>query len=1020
MGETKFQQLISKVVGIDLGAANSAVAVMNPTDTDIIIHRDQLGKETTPSYVWKDPNTNEVLVGDRALRHIGTTPEPVRWIKQSMGKKTKVMLSDEEISPERFSAYILEEMKRQIETEVSTFNTNDTSWIVDRAIITVPVYFDPPQIDVIRKAAELAGLEVVELLYEPAAVAHYYCWKTGTQNGIFLVYDLGSASFTASVLRVTEGVLEVLGFSGNTHLGGDNLDAALARNLQERLLREAYALELNVDEDPEDEQSFELLKFLAESVKKALSTSEEYLLRDTNTLKDKKGKPVIIEALYRRLDFEELVRPIVARTIPYCFEALEKAREKTGVTLADVDAVILSGGCTHIPLVREMVRRALCADSSAGEPRAKCSEPVYEKVDTIVALGAAIRAAAVGGLAVYDPERTIKAFFNSLRLETKEILVTGKLVTMNSNLSLPKRKIRIRISELEHESEAVVGEDGHFRLKVKPPVDDKSNRLEFEVIDNRRKTAFQVRLAIHTSPNGYKLIPVGKNWGSGWITVLSDDSDPGYIRTELDLPLLNRYFSLPISDWVISNKKEDNKDERTDSLKLLLQSDSFLRSDWVVTQSTTGTSPDTPISLTIPERIGPYKILDELGRGAFTVVCLAEDSSSLINRKVALKIPFQKKKNDESWIALLKREIAIWRELSKAHHRNILYLEDVKQIDNFLIFVTEYMDGGNLAVNFKGLTPSKRVSMVILTLEQICEGLTFAHRRHKPIVHGDIKPQNILVSKDLHRVKLGDFGLSFFSESSSHTHTDSRRIEIVGTQMFLAPESFDGVKSTQTDIYALGVTLYYLLTGELPFRRFIRGHFPTKSNPETREELKRVKKERENFKVQLCNSYPEIPRWLEEAVQRCMAPDPASRFQDAGEFLEFLLPYVNPSKAQKIVLTALGNMEGQFIDYDLEIKGVKSPEILKVPVTRGTISGLYEKWNQIGHLAIVRTQKISEGLPTEETDKEIEELLDDVSKTGGDLILDVPVKKKLQGQEYASLWLLHDPRLAAIPWNFFG
>jgi molecular chaperone DnaK len=415
------KQIVSKAIGIDLGTTNSVVAVMNPTDTDIIIHRDAIAKrETTPSCVWKDPKTGEIVVGHKAFRRVGTSPSPIRAIKRLMGTQTKVLLTDEEVTPEQVSAWVLGEMKRQIEEDVARFSTDSTKWIVDRAIITVPAYFDMAQIDATRKAGEMAGLQVLDLLHEPTAAACYHCFRNGTQNGVFLVYHFGGGTFDVTVLRYTAGVFEVLGISGNNRLGGDDIDAALAENIQERLLREGYALELDVKNDPEDRLRFDKLKFLAEGVKKALSTSGEFLLRDTGTLQDKEGNPAIIEEIFERSEVEEIIKPIVERTIPYCFEALERTEERAGVKLADIDAIILAGGSTHIPLVREMVRQNLCADPTsmelvvderANQPRAKCVKPVYEKVDTIVALGTAIRAAAVGGLAIYNPERTVRVSF---------------------------------------------------------------------------------------------------------------------------------------------------------------------------------------------------------------------------------------------------------------------------------------------------------------------------------------------------------------------------------------------------------------------------------------------------------------------------------------------------------------------------------------------------------------------------------------------------------------------------------
>src|SRR2546430_2753950 len=137
-------QIFSKAVGIDLGTTNSAVAVMNRTDTDIVIHRENRHTTTTPSCVWKDPRSGEIVVGRMAFRRVGSVPEPIRSIKRLMGHRTTVSVTDEEMTPEQVSALILTEMKRQIEQDLAAWNSPTTSWIADRAIVTVPAYFDHP------------------------------------------------------------------------------------------------------------------------------------------------------------------------------------------------------------------------------------------------------------------------------------------------------------------------------------------------------------------------------------------------------------------------------------------------------------------------------------------------------------------------------------------------------------------------------------------------------------------------------------------------------------------------------------------------------------------------------------------------------------------------------------------------------------------------------------------------------------------------------------------------------------
>jgi molecular chaperone DnaK len=492
------KQYVSKAIGIDLGTTNSVVTIMNSADTDIIIHRDPNTKrETTPSCVWKEPRSGQVFVGSKARSRIGSRPAPITSIKRSMGRQTKVLLTNEQVSPEQVSAYILSEMKRQIEEDVARLNTNVDEWLVDRAVITVPAYFDMPQIEATRKAGELAGLQVSELLHEPTAAACYHCWSTGTQNGLFLVYDFGGGTFDVSVLRCTEGAFEVLGISGDAWLGGDDIDTALAELLHKQLLAAGWDLELDIKNDEEDKLRFDILKVLMEGVKKALSTRDEFVLRDMVSLVDKAGNRVEIDSPFTRSEIEAVMRPIVERTLPYCFQAIEIAQQKAGVTLADVDAVILAGGSTHSSLVREMVRQALCAASTAQGSRAKCTEPFYEKVDTIVALGAAIRAAMVGSVAVYNPERTVRVSFNgSAATNRKYTHIGGQVESLVPTVDLKGAVVRLSIPVLDFDDEEELSESGMFGFKRIPLQPSSENLLTFEVFDKNSLVLAKINRAI--------------------------------------------------------------------------------------------------------------------------------------------------------------------------------------------------------------------------------------------------------------------------------------------------------------------------------------------------------------------------------------------------------------------------------------------------------------------------------------------------------------------------------------------
>lgn len=497
------QQTFSKAVGIDLGTTNSAVAIMNRTDNEVVIHRETRHTLTTPSCVWKDPRAGEIVVGRMAARRVGTAPEPVRSVKRLMGRSTTVRVTDEDMTPEQVSAHILAEMKRQIEQDVAEWHTPDARWQVDRAIVTVPAYFDHPNIEATRRAAELAGLEVLDLLHEPTAAACHHCWSTRTTSGTFLVYDFGGGTFDVSIVRCTAGTFEVLGISGNNLLGGDNIDQAMAARIQEHLIDDGYAFDLDLDGDPEDRIRYGRLRSLAEGVKKALSTQEEFMLSDVGTLRDKNGEPVVLDRLLDRSDFEEVARPWVGRTITYCHEAIALATKEAGITLADIDQIILAGGSTHMPLVRELVTEELCAG-------ARCAAPVYDKVDTNVALGAAIRASAAGGLVAHDQDRRVRATFRGTGATgSTNARTAGRVEALVGSVDLSGGHIRLNTSEYEDETD--LADNGAFAFSHIPIQPDAESRLTFEVYDGAGERVATIRRSLsHTrdlAPNGHDTTP---------------------------------------------------------------------------------------------------------------------------------------------------------------------------------------------------------------------------------------------------------------------------------------------------------------------------------------------------------------------------------------------------------------------------------------------------------------------------------------------------------------------------------
>ncbi len=434
--------IITRTIGIDLGTTNSAVALLELNEQDLLLCRDEQSRSTTPSCVWFNPRNGEIQVGHRAYVRRGSIPEPVTSIKRSMGTQITVNLGDDKYTPSQISALILQELKRQISNELQSRSVDGVEYEVKRAVITIPAYFSLSAIDATREAGQIAGLEVVELLHEPTAAAIYYSWKYDLGDGVYMVYDLGGGTFDVSVLRRTAGEFLVLGVSGDNFLGGDDLDRRLAEHLRGLLVADGYEMDLDPNSDPEDLLRFNQLMALAERAKKELSTKDEIVLRDQGSIRDKSGAAIVMEAVITRADFEELIADLLNRTIVCCKEALEKARVKSDTTLENVDHILLVGGSTYVPAVIETVNNAFSAgpeNDLATVGRA----PVRDEPENAVALGAALRAAATG-LGVSDANRNIQVWFRGNAATKRErTTISGHIDSVRENISLQDGIIRL-------------------------------------------------------------------------------------------------------------------------------------------------------------------------------------------------------------------------------------------------------------------------------------------------------------------------------------------------------------------------------------------------------------------------------------------------------------------------------------------------------------------------------------------------------------------------------------------------
>ena len=354
-----------KILGIDLGTTNSAFAIMEGGDPEIIVNSE--GDRTTPSVV-AFTDDGERLVGkpakNQAIQNPGRT---IQSIKRHMGERDyTVEIDDEEYTPEEVSAMILQKIKRDAEDYLGEE--------IERAVITVPAYFNDRQRQATKDAGEVAGLEVERIVNEPTAAAMAYGLDDESDQTV-LVYDLGGGTFDVSVLELGGGVYEVVATNGDNDLGGDDWDQAIIDHLADTF-EDENGIDLR-----EDRQALQRLKDAAEEAKIELSSRKETEINLPFITATDDG-PVHLEESLTRATFESLTETLLERTVGPTEQALADA----GYDADEVDEVILVGGSTRMPQVREQVEAL-----SGQEPQTSVNP------DEAVALGAAIQGGVLSG-----------------------------------------------------------------------------------------------------------------------------------------------------------------------------------------------------------------------------------------------------------------------------------------------------------------------------------------------------------------------------------------------------------------------------------------------------------------------------------------------------------------------------------------------------------------------------------------------------------------------------------------------